>query len=115
MLLNDSEVDSSFLRRLDRSLERGTVVLSALQDDLVDYTDNLDSLSFKQRSRITWNEKALLDHQNRIRGQAVSMGLLLQILELPSPKKQNQLLKTYERHFRKYDESAYSIVPSRMS
>ena len=43
------------------------------------------------------------------------MALLLQVLELPSPKGRDHQLKSQERKFRKFDESAYSIVPSRMS
>lgn len=107
--------DRSFLERLDRSLECGTLVISALQDDLSDYADHADDLSFRQRSRVAWNEKALQDHQHRIRGQVMAMSLLLQVLELPTPKDRSKLLKTKEHHFRKSDESAYSIVPSEMS
>ena len=43
------------------------------------------------------------------------MTLLLKLLDLPSPQNRKRALETHERQFRKSDESAYSIVPSRLS
>lgn len=68
-----------------------------------------------QRAKVVWNEKAFQGHQNRTRGQTAAMSLLLQVSKLPSPQKRAQVILRKERHFRKSDESAYSIVPSRMS
>ena len=104
-----------FINRLERSMECGTLVMSALQDDLIHFTSGVGILTFRQRSRVTWSEKALRDHQDRIRGQAAAMGLLLQAMKLPTAKRREQLVKAYEPKFSKYDESAYSIVPSRRS
>lgn len=108
-------VDPTFLERLDQSLECGTLVMSALQEDLSTYTESAETLSFPQRSRLIWNEKALQDHQHRIRGQVLAMTLLIQALELPTPEGRSQLLQTEEYQLRRTDESAYSIIPSRMS
>ena len=109
------EMDSSFLERLNRSLECGLIVVSALQNDILEYTTRPGTLSFRLRSRVVWNGKALQDHQSRVRGQAISMTLLLKLLDLPSPQNRKQALETLERQLRKSDESAYSIVPSRLS
>ena len=105
--------DIELLERLDKSLKCGTNVISALQVDLLDYGSM--SLGFMQRSRLSWNEKALRDHQDRIRGQVQAMSLLLQVIELPTPKARSKQLETAQIALLKSDESAYSIVPSRMS
>ena len=109
---NEAE-DGELLERLDKSLKCGTIVISALQDDLLDYGSK--KLGFMQRTRLNWSEKALRDHQDRIRGQVQAMSLLLQVIELPPSKARSKQLQTARNTFLKSDESAYSIVPSRMS
>ena len=105
--------DGELLERLDKSLKCGTNVISALQHDLLDY--GLMKVGFMQRSKLTWNEKTLRNHQDRIRGQVHAMSLLLQVIELPTSKARSKQLQTAQNTFLKSDESAYSIVPSRMS
>lgn len=109
----DEAGDVELLERLDKSLKCGTNVISALQDDLLGYGSK--RLGFMQRSRLSWNEKLLGDHQDRIRGQVLAMNLLLQVIELPTSKARSKQLETAQKTFLKSDESAYSIVPSRMS
>ena len=111
----DATVDTGLLKRMNRSLECGALVMSVLQNDLSDYQRNGSSLSFRQRSKAIWNERALQDHQNRVRGQAVAMALLLQVLKLPTLEGQSNLLQESNHVFQNSDESAYSIVPSRRS
>ena len=111
----DAAVDTGLLERLNRSLECGALVMSALQNDISGYQSNGSTLSFRQRSKAVWNETALQDHQNRVRGQAVAMTLLLQVLKLPTLEDQNKLLQESGHIFQDSDESAYSIVPSRRS
>ena len=108
-------VDTELLNRMNRSLECGTLVMSALQNDISDYEKYGSKLSFRQRSKAVWNERALQDHQNRVRGQAVAMSLLLQVLKLPTLEGQSKLLQESNHVFQDSDESAYSIVPSRWS
>ena len=43
--------ESFFLGRLNRSLECGTLVMSALQDDLAEFVDSDANLNFRQRCR----------------------------------------------------------------
>ena len=109
----DEAGDIELLERLDKSLKCGTNVISALQDDLLNYGSK--KLGFMQRSRLSWHEEALRDHQYRIRGQVQAMSLLLQVIELPTPKARSKQLQTAQDTILKSDESAYSIVPSRMS
>ena len=111
----DAAVDTGLLERLNRSLECGALVMSALQNDISDYQRNGPTLSFRQRSKAVWNETALQDHQDRVRGQAVAMSLLLQVLQLPTIEGQSKLLQESNHVFQNSDESAYSIVPSRRS
>ncbi len=105
--------DVELLERLDKSLKCGTNVMSALQDDLLEYESK--KLGFMQRSKLNWNEKALRNHQYRIRGQVQAMSLLLQVIELPTSNARSEQLQTAQNKLLKSDESAYSIVPSRMS
>ncbi|KAL6713507.1 hypothetical protein ACLMJK_008972 [Lecanora helva] len=111
----DTHVESSLLQRLSRSLECGTIVMSALQQDLLDYTCALGNGSIKKRLKFIWNERALRDHQDRIRGQAIAMNVLLQALDLPTETKREEMLRREKDKITKSDESAYSIVPSRLS
>ena len=111
----EAATDSQFVQRLEKSLQCGTLVLSALEQDLADYKHTADNASFKMRSKMAWNERAFLDHQHRVRGQVQAMTLMLQVSQLSTSKAQTKLLKKNEKAFRASDESAYSIVPSRMS
>ena len=72
---NDSLKD-----RLERFLETGFLVLDALEEDLRSY--NASKSTFRQRSRLLWNEGTLHAHQTRIRDQAQSMSLLLDAVQL---------------------------------
>ena len=74
--------NSDLLQRLDRSLEVGHIVMSALEEDIAVYRGQRERLSFLQRSKIVWNEGQLQAHQQRIRGQVGAMTLLLQVLNL---------------------------------
>lgn len=103
------------MERLDRSLECGTLVIGALQDDLSAYIIGPEESDVIQNSKAVWNERSLQDHQHRIRGQVLAMSLLLQVIELPSSERQHQLLQTSQHLLRNSDESAHSIVPSLMS
>ena len=111
----EAATDSQFVQRLEKSLECGTLILSAIEQDLADYKDRADNASFVRRSKMAWNERAFLDHQHRVRGQVQAMTLLLQVSQLSTSKAQTKLLKKKEKAFKASDESAYSIVPSRMS
>lgn len=44
-------VDIDLLERLDRSLENGSVVMTALQDDLVNFVRTSETFSFRLRSK----------------------------------------------------------------
>ena len=105
--------DVGLLLRLDMSLKFGTNVISALQDDLLEYEE--DRLGIVPRARLAWNENTLRDHQYRIRGLVQAMSLLLQVMTLPKFIARSEQLQTVQDTFRKADESAYSIVPSQMS
>ena len=72
--------DDGFTQRLEGFLETGCLVLDALKEDLRSY--NVSRMTFRQRSRLVWNENILQGHQNRIRDQAQSMSLFLQAIQL---------------------------------
>lgn len=135
--------DDSLTKRVEGFLETGVLVIEALQHDLQAY--NIEDIGFSQRTRFMWNEISLQAHRSRIRDQALSMSLFLQVVNLyatiswqyarlcigagnsdykkltfssPTPQARAKLLHKSESLFQKSDESAYStdsIVPSRMS
>ncbi|CAF9936291.1 hypothetical protein IMSHALPRED_010700 [Imshaugia aleurites] len=87
--------------------------MDALQGDLKPYQSN--HLSFMQRSKAIWNENTLRGHQDRVSHQAMAMTCLLQAIQLKSSLARNRLIDEAEPILCRSDESAYSIVPSRMS
>ena len=109
----DTLGDSEFLLRLQRSLQNGFTIMDALEGDLKPYQSS--HLSFKQRSKAIWNENTLRGHQDRISHQAIAMSCLLQAIQLKSSLARSRLIDEVEPMLRKSDESACSIVPSRMS
>lgn len=106
--------DEDFLHRLERSVEVGKMVMDALEEDLIPYKD-IESLGFRNRTKALWNETSLRIHQDRINSQALAMSCLLQVVQLELAIDRKDLLRRSEQTLLKSDESAYSIVPSRMS
>ena len=72
--------DKSLTKRVQGFLETGMLVIEALQHDLESY--NIDDIGFAQRTRFIWNETSLQAHGSRIRDQALSMSLFLQVVNL---------------------------------
>ena len=72
--------DDDLVRRVTGFLETGTLVMEALEQDLLAY--NVEKLNFKQRSKLIWNESTLEGHQIRIRDQTLSMNLFSQAMKL---------------------------------
>lgn len=79
---DDASADGELIQRLNRSLEVGALVMSALESDVSPLRDSLERGSLRRRSRIIWNESTFRDHQDRIRGQAGAMTLLLNVIKL---------------------------------
>ncbi|KAI4198564.1 MAG: hypothetical protein LQ348_002008 [Seirophora lacunosa] len=104
--------------QLNRSLQGGSLVISALEDDLKRFQEvpgTTRRTNPTQRARIVWNEQTLKDHQERIRDQVSSMTLVLEVMRMPEPAARKQALDRGERVFQQSDESAFSIVPSKFS
>ncbi|KAL8924231.1 MAG: hypothetical protein Q9208_004195 [Pyrenodesmia sp. 3 TL-2023] len=99
------------IAQINRSLSGGSLVLSALEQDLKPYDNASEYVKFglRTRTRILWNEQTLKDHQERIRDQVNSMLMNSR----PEATARKSLLAEGQRVFRKSDDSAYSIVPSR--
>ena len=106
-------VDAELLLRLEELLEAGTAVISTLHEDIAKYT-RPETLSFIQRSKMAWNETILQDHQHRVRGQVIAVGLLLQVFQLGVPKIQAELFSKSHDGLRDSNSSSRSIVPSHM-
>ncbi|KAK4693413.1 hypothetical protein P7C71_g3986, partial [Lecanoromycetidae sp. Uapishka_2] len=80
--LADAADDDEFLQRLARSLEVGTMVMEAFEEDLLPYKDNAETFGFRKRTKVLWNETNFQIHQDRINSQALAMSCLLQVVQL---------------------------------
>lgn len=78
----DVQCQGEVLERLQRSVTCGQLVMSALDKDLVKI---VSKNSVRISTVLPWNHRLLHDHQHRIRGQIISLQLLLQILTLYVP------------------------------
>ncbi|KAL8644603.1 MAG: hypothetical protein Q9210_007171 [Variospora velana] len=115
-------IEADTLAQLDCSLQGGRLVISALEEDLLPFTvpslltnGNPVSSGFRRKLKVVWNEQALRDHQERIRDQVNSMNLFINVLQMPTCAIRRQSLSENLQIIRKSDESAYTIVPSRVS
>ena len=72
--------EEDFIERLRLSLETGSLVMDALNEELLIY--NPLKMGLTQRTKVIWNEGTLRTHRERIRDQASSMTLLLQAIHL---------------------------------
>ena len=72
--------DDSLTQRFKKFLEAGFIVIDALEDYLRSY--DISNMTFVRRSRLVFNKGTFQGHQNRIRDQAQTMGLLLQAVQL---------------------------------
>ena len=72
--------DNNLIKRVTGFLETGTVVMDALEKDLLAY--DIENINFAQRSKLIWNENTMQGHQVRIRDQTFSMSLFLQVVKL---------------------------------
>lgn len=81
---NDAQVyiDDQIIERLGASLETGTMVISALEHELLQLGPPSSTGGFRWRNRIVWNEQAYRDHKDRVRGQIGAMTLLLEVISL---------------------------------
>ena len=109
------EEDEKLLQRLRTSLDVGTLVMEALEEDLLPFRRQLDKLGLRGKTRIVWSESALNAHQDRLSHQVQAMTCLLQTINIVGPKTRRDFLEVTEPILFKSDESAYSIVPSRIS
>ncbi|KAL8835110.1 MAG: hypothetical protein Q9176_007104 [Flavoplaca citrina] len=115
-------MDADTFHQLERSLNGGRIVIAALEEDLkplaaTSLQDHGAATGHRilNRVRIVWNATALREHQERIRDQMNSMNLMISVLKLPNPMTRRESLGANMDILRKSDESACTIVPSRLS
>ena len=80
-------LSQGLLLRLDQSIAWGRLILAALDDDMSSCVIRLatpgDGFRTRfRRSRVVWSEKSLKRHQERIKSQNTSMGLLISSLKM---------------------------------
>lgn len=76
----DEESDENLLQRLRLNLDFGRLIVSSLAEDMHSFTKR--PLTFARRSKYVWSEEKFKGHQDRIRGQAGAMTLLVSVLKL---------------------------------
>jgi|SRR5580700_4114489 hypothetical protein len=77
-----ASIEPELLKRLNKSLQLGNMVISAFGDDLLAWNRKPARSGFLGRSKILWEESTFSQHQFRIRGQVAAMTLLLQVINL---------------------------------
>ena len=107
--------DEKLVTRLQTSLDVGYMVMEALEDDLLPFKAHLNNFGLRDKTRFVWSESASMAHRDRLSHQVQAITCLLQTIRLESPQSRHDLLNISEPILVKSDESAYSIVPSRMS
>lgn len=100
---------------LARSLKGGSLVISALEEDLKPYRRLSATFGLMRKTKAIWNGTILKDHLERIRDQVSSMNLLVNVINLSDNAARKQLLDDGWTTFQKSEESAYSIVPTKWS
>lgn len=78
-------VDQDILLQLSQTLQYGRSILCTLDNDLASCltgSTSTEEHGFRQRTKVVWNAKRLRNNQDRIRGQMISMNLLISILNL---------------------------------
>jgi hypothetical protein len=80
--LRDCDDYESLHKRLQLSLYSGSLVVSALENDIASVQTAPQFSTFRRRTKILWNERTLQEHQNRIRGQVCGLTLLLEVIQL---------------------------------
>ncbi|KAL8994986.1 MAG: hypothetical protein Q9169_005185 [Polycauliona sp. 2 TL-2023] len=118
----DQLLDTDTIHQLDRSLKGGRLVIEALEKDLIPLMAEAPQEQgtaigpgILNKVQVIWNATALREHQERLRDQMNSMNLMISVLKLPNAIIRQQSLNANVDILRKSDESAYSIVPSRLS
>jgi hypothetical protein len=68
--------------QLGVSLELGSMVMSALEEQMKTFMDFRQSAGFRRRAKIVWNDGVLRGHEDRVRGQIQALTCLLQVMKL---------------------------------
>jgi hypothetical protein len=78
--LSTMEDSDEVLKRFQRSLYAGGLMLGALEQDIAKAIPKTGA--FRRRVNLVWNAAAFQEHQNRIRDQNLALQLLLQVLSM---------------------------------
>ncbi|MCJ1246692.1 hypothetical protein MMC30_003901 [Trapelia coarctata] len=112
---DDAAADLEVLERLNKSTLTGSMIMSALENDLNSIGDLSTPASFRKRTKMVFKESDLTAHRERIGGMVAAVHLLLEVIKLPSLGKRNELLTKKSHVLRSSDETAWTIVQSRPS
>lgn len=77
------DINRELLLQLNQTIQHGRQTLSLLNNELSSCTKlstTAGEQGFRRRTAIIWNERRLRTHQDRIRGQIMSMSLLISLL-----------------------------------
>ncbi|KAI4236945.1 MAG: hypothetical protein L6R40_005997 [Gallowayella cf. fulva] len=116
--LDDGTLNQDLLHRMNQSLDWGALTLQSLDDELSSCTRRLaisQENGLRYRTKVVWNEKSLMRHQNRIRGLTMSMSLLISVLKVSCVEQPSRLAHIKRPVTPGSHASLVSKVPSRAS
>jgi hypothetical protein len=79
---NEGQLDVGVLKQLDSSIELGTLVISALEEQMMPFHEMKQFGGFRRRTNIVWNDGVLREHEDRVRGQLAALTCLLTVINL---------------------------------
>lgn len=74
---DENLAEADLLRRLDRSLGFGKMIMSVLEEDLPPFMNTEHSYGFGRRTKLILDNGTFQAHRDRIRGQAMGINLLI--------------------------------------
>ena len=106
-----SNIDDSIWDQLADSLECANDAILALECELID-TSNGTANTFWQKVNIVWNLQTLKDFHDCIHKQVTGLGVILQIINLPTRDRQTHELVQQSAVFQGSRSSALSLCSS---
>ncbi|KAF2186455.1 hypothetical protein K469DRAFT_686862 [Zopfia rhizophila CBS 207.26] len=101
------------LKRLQRSIYSGQLIMLVMEDDLVQSCSQARQL--QETIILVWDENLFKEHESRIRGQVAALHLLLQVVSTRHNDDRLEMLSVKEHISREVDDNVLNIILSRLS
>lgn len=110
------DMNHELLLQLNQTIEHGRQTLTLLNNELSSAMklSSTGEQVLRRRSAIVWNERRLRTHQDRIRGQIMSMSLLISLLRSPASRQQRESVE-YDSPIIYHSPHSSSYLPDQSS